>query len=165
MKKNYDFWVCLHPIQKKLIMELKISFLIILVTFGNIFASNTYSQAAKVTLNVENKTLEQVMDAIEQQSEFYFLFNQKQIDIERKVNIHVEGKVINEILPDLFRGTNVKYAILDHKILLTTDDSDKYTERILRQAQYVVSGTVTDASNGEPMPGVNIVSEVRPQVP
>ncbi len=157
MKKNYDFWVCLHPIQKKLIMELKISILIILVTFGNIFASNTYSQAAKVTLNVENKTLEQVMDAIEQQSEFYFLFNQKQIDIDRKVNIHVEGKVINEILPDLFRGTNVKYAILDHKILLTTDDSDNYTERILHQAQYVVSGTVTDASNGDPMPGVNIV--------
>lgn len=124
MKKNYDLWVSMYPALKKLIMELKISILIIIISLGNIFASNTYSQSVKVRLDAENKTLEQVMDEIEQQSEFYFVFNQKQVDIDRKVDICVEGQII-EILPKLFDGTNVNYAVLDRKILLTIKNENK----------------------------------------
>ncbi len=36
------------------------------------------------------------MDEIEQQSEFYFIFNQKQIDVNRVVNIQAENKLITE---------------------------------------------------------------------
>ena len=103
MKKNYDLWVSTHPNLKRLIMELKIAILVVLVSVTNIFASNTYSQTAKVTINEGNQTLGQIMDEIEQQSEFYFIFNQKQIDINRKVKIRVEDKMINEVLPDLFQ--------------------------------------------------------------
>jgi uncharacterized protein (UPF0248 family) len=70
---------------------------------------------------VKNASLEQVMDDIEKQSEFYFIFNQKQIDVSRLVNIQAESKLITDILPELFEGTNVNFAILDKKILLTTD--------------------------------------------
>ena len=85
------------------------------------FATPTYSQVAKVSLDMKNTSLEQVMDEIETQSEFYFIFNQKQIDVNRVVDIQVENKLITDILPELFKGTNVNYAVLDRKILLTTD--------------------------------------------
>ena len=100
---------------------MKIAALIVFISVTNIFASNTYSQTAKVTLNMEQKSLENVMDEIEQQSEFYFIFNQKQIDVNRIVDIQAEESLITDILPELFRGTDIKYAILDRKILLTTD--------------------------------------------
>ena len=160
MKKNYHLRVQYHPNLKKLIMELKITILIVLVSVTNIFASNTYSQTAKVTLNMENKTLEQVMDEIEQQSEFYFIFNQKQIDVNRRVNVQVDSKLINEILPDLFTGTDVNYTVLDRKILLTTDpimDDLTINQSVTVLQQNLVTGTVTDTSTGDPMPGVNIV--------
>ena len=157
MKNNYDLRVSMHPTLKKLIMEIKISFLIIAISFGNIFASNTYSQVTKVTLNAENKTLEQVMDEIEQQSEFYFVFNQKQININRKINICAENKIIDEILPDLFKDTNVNYAILDRKILLTTEDRSKDLVINVFQQQFEVTGIITDVTTGEPMPGVNVL--------
>ncbi len=47
MKKNFDLWVYSHPTLKKLIMELKIAFLIILVSVSNVFATPTYSQTSK----------------------------------------------------------------------------------------------------------------------
>ena len=158
MKKNYDLRVSMHPALKKLIMEIKVSILIIVLSLGNILASNTYSQVTKVTLNAEKKSLEQVMDEIEQQSEFYFVFNQKQIDIDRKINISVEDKVINEILPYLFKGTNVNYTILDRKILLTTDDKTEFvekshSEKVFQQRQ--VTGKVTD-ERGDPLTGVSV---------
>lgn len=159
MKKKYDLRVSKRPILKKLIMEIKISILIIALSLGNILASNTYSQVTKVTLNAEKKSLEQVMDEIEQQSEFYFVFNQKQIDIDRKINIRVEDKVINEILPYLFKGTNVNYTILDRKILLTTDDKSEFLEKGYSEElfqQRIISGKIRDR-NGNLLTGVNVI--------
>ena len=124
MKKTFDLWVYSHPTLKKLIMELKIAFLIILVSVSNVLAIPTYSQVAKVSLDMENTSLEQVMDEIESQSEFYFIFNQKQIDVNRVVDIQADNKLITDILPELFKGTNVNYVVLDRKILLTTDPLD-----------------------------------------
>jgi uncharacterized protein (UPF0248 family) len=101
MKKTYDFWVYFHPTIKKLIMELKIAFLIVVISVSNIFATSSYSQVARVSLDMESKSLEQVMDEIESQSEFYFIFNQKQIDVTRVVDIQADNKLITDILPEL----------------------------------------------------------------
>ena len=160
MKKKSVLDVQRNSSLKKLLMELKIALIIILVSVTNVFAARTYSQAAKVTLNIENQTLEQVMDEIENQSEFYFIFNQKQIDINRIVDIHAEKKLITDILPKLFMGTNVNYAILDRKVLLTTDPLESKlltAASIIGSQQKIIRGTVTNAATGETMPGVNVV--------
>ena len=159
MKKNFDLWVYSHPTLKKLIMELKIAFFIIVISVSNVFATPTYSQVAKVSLNMENKSLEQVMDEIEHQTEFYFIFNQKQIDVNRVVNIDAENELITDVLPELFTGTNVNYVILDRKILLTTDPLENELLSIAsgtESQQNRVTGIVTE-KDGTPLPGVNVV--------
>ena len=159
MKKKFDLWVYSHPTLKKLIMELKIAFFIIVISVSNVFATPAYSQVAKVSLNMENKSLEQVMDEIESQSEFYFIFNQKQIDVNRVVNIQEDNKLITDILPELFKGTNVNYTVLDRKILLTTDPLENNllaTASVTEPQQNRITGTATD-KNGAPVPGANVV--------
>lgn len=162
MKKKPDLRIFSYPSIKKLIMELKIAFIIALVSVTNVLATSSYSQSAKVSLDMQEKSLEYVMDDIEKQSEFYFVFNQKQIDVSRVINIQANNKLIDDILPELFDGTDVNYVILDRKILLTTDPIES---RLLNSTsgtkaqQLKITGTVTDASTGEPLPGVNIQIE------
>ena len=86
MKKSY-LWVT--PTLNKLIMELKIALILFLFNISSVFAGSVYSQVAKVSLDVENRSLEQVMDEIERQSEFYFIFNQKQIDVNRRLTLRL----------------------------------------------------------------------------
>src|ERR1035437_4680071 len=117
MKKNFDLCVHFNPSLKKLFMELKIAIFIIVVSVSNVFATPSYSQGARVSLDMKDKSLDQVMDEIEIQSDFYFIFNQKQIDINRVVDIEVNNKLITDVLPELFKGTNVNYAVFDKKIL------------------------------------------------
>ncbi|TSA38028.1 MAG: SusC/RagA family TonB-linked outer membrane protein [Porphyromonadaceae bacterium] len=139
-------------------MELKIAFLLILVSVSNLFAIPTYSQIAKVSLDMENKSLEQVMDEIERQSEFYFIFNQKQIDVGRIVSIQSENQLITAILPELFKGTNVNYVVLNRKILLTTDPLENRLVSLASEDEQQlkrITGTVTD-KNGAPLPGTNV---------
>jgi TonB-linked SusC/RagA family outer membrane protein len=159
MKKKCDLWVYSHPTLKKLIMELKIALLLILVGVSNVFATRSYSQVAKVSLDMKSTSLEQVMDKIESQSEFYFIFNQKQIDVNRTVDIQAENKLITDILPELFKGTNVNYVVFDRKILLTTDpleNSSLAIESGTESQQKQITGTVT-GKDGTPLPGVNVV--------
>jgi TonB-linked SusC/RagA family outer membrane protein len=159
MKKKFDLWVHSNPILKKLIMELKIAILFIVVGVSNVLATPTYSQVAKVSLDIKNRSLEQVMDEIESQSEFYFIFNQKQIDVNRVVDIQAENKLITDILPELFKETNVNYVVFDRKILLTTDPLDNYLLAIASEPepqQKQITGTITDATTGEALAGVNI---------
>ena len=157
MKKKRDQWVVTLPTLKKLIMELKISLLLIILSVTTALAEPGYSQLAKVSLDMQDKSLEQVMDEIEKQSEFYFIFNQKQIDVERSVDIKVENKLITDVLPQLFSGTDVHYLLLDRKILLTTDPLYKDLKNSLyNDQQRRVSGKVTDNS-GQPLIGVSVV--------
>ncbi len=159
MKKN-DLWVHNSPTLYKLIMELKIVFLFILVSISNIYASPTYSQITRVSLNKNNATLEQVMDEIEKQSEFYFIFNQKQIDVTRIVNIHAEKKIIADVLQELFEGTDVSYAVFDKKILLTTAIVGNNVFPASSSAdpkRVTVKGSITDLTTHESIPGVNVV--------
>ena len=158
MKKNSDLWMYSHPNLKKLLMVLKIQLLIILVSVSNVLAITSYSQMAKVSLSMENTSLEQVMDEIENQSEFYFIFNQKQIDVNRVVSIQADNKLITDILPELFKGQDVNYAVFDKKVLLTTDPLDNNVISIASETsaqQNQVAGTVTD-EQGIPLPGVSI---------
>jgi TonB-linked SusC/RagA family outer membrane protein len=140
-------------------MKLRIVLFIVLVNFSLFLASPSCAQTVRVSLDMENKTIEQVMDEIEKQSEFYFIFNQKQIDVNRIVTIQESNKPISEILPELFKGTGVNYVIIDRKILLTTDpiDSDFVSSLMLSDTQQkLIVGTVT-GTDGSPIPYVNVV--------
>src|SRR5664280_2806404 len=159
MKKKFDLWVHSNPTLKKLIMELKIAILFVVVGVSNVLATPTYSQVAKVSLDMKNRSLEQVMDEIESQSEFYFIFNQKQIDVNRAVDIQADNRLITDILPELFKGTNVNYVVFDKKILLTTDPIENNLMAIssgTEPQQGHITGTVT-GKDGTPLAGVNVV--------
>ena len=159
MKKEFDVKAYVTPSLKKLIMELKGAFFIMMVSISTVLANSTYSQITSVTLDMKSTSLEQVMDNIESQSEFYFIFNQKQIDVNRVVSVRAENKLITDVLSDLFTGTDVNYIVLDRKILLTTDPLESGLLSISAGQAYQprqITGTVTDKS-GMALPGANVV--------
>ncbi|MBN2772797.1 MAG: TonB-dependent receptor [Prolixibacteraceae bacterium] len=131
---------------------MRLTVFIILVSAFQILAVTSYSQKTRLSLSFHNAPLEQVLDEIENISEFYFLFNQKTIDVNRKVDISVEDQKINEILDGLFKDTDVGYLITNRQIILNKDD--ELNDILYQQAE--VRGKVTDL-RGQPMPGVTVV--------
>jgi len=90
-------------IGKKLFMIMKISAFLLFCCLVNIFAGPTYSQSTKISLNLKDATIEDVLNKIEDVSEFYFLFNQKLIDVNQKVNIEADKEPIKDILDHIFK--------------------------------------------------------------
>ena len=139
---------------------MRLSLLFFLFGALNLVASNSYSQKTKITLNLNQSAVSQVLKKIESQSEFYFLYNNKLIDIERKVDVSVKKKQIKDILDDLFAGTDVSYLVIDRQIVLTPKSmiakAIKGNNLLLTPQQITITGNVTD-ENGNPLPGANVI--------
>ena len=142
---------CDFHILFKTLRVMRITMFILLVSILQTFANDTYSQKTRLSLDVSNQKLVDVLDEIENQSEFFFLYNEKLIDTDRAVTISVNNRKIDDILNELFAGTDVVYTITDRKIIL----APSYLSETVQQ-QKSVSGTVTDES-GQPLPGVTVV--------
>lgn len=165
MKKKLNEGNIAPPLLTKINRVMKITALLIVFGIVNVMASNSYSQKARISLNMNDASLEMVLDEIENQSEFYFLFNQKLIDSNRKVRVNAENQKIETILNELFVGTKVNYVVFDRQIVLTTtavedlsqgmNSSISRTEMIQQEKEII--GTVTSADDGSGLPGVNVI--------
>jgi TonB-linked SusC/RagA family outer membrane protein len=136
---------------KKTFLIMRIIVFLLLAAFLQTHANNVYAQRTKLSLHYNNTALEKVLDAIENQSEFFFLYNEKLVDTQRKVSIKADNEGIENILNQLFASTRVEYSIVDRKIVLAPDDIAAVV-----QQQRGVSGSVTDRT-GAPLPGVTVV--------
>ncbi len=133
---------------------MRIGLFLLFVMMAQLHAENLYSQNTVINLKLENATVEQVLDKIEKETDFSFLFTDKSVDIDWKVNVDVHDKNINELLDILFGGTNVQYRIVDKQIVLS--NRPLLAENVNQQKK--ISGKVIDA-NGDPVIGANVVEK------
>jgi TonB-linked SusC/RagA family outer membrane protein len=156
--KKFGNLVCQFLLRhrKKLII-MRNTLLIVLISSLQVFAVDSYAQTKKISLDLKDATIKEVLYAIEKQSEFYFLFNSELIDVSKKVNITVQEEKVADILIRLFKNSEVDFLIKDRYIVLTpAGRSSGETFNLLVQQQGTVTGKVTD-SGGQPLPGVSIV--------
>jgi len=138
---------------KKWFKIMRLTFLFIFAGLMQVSAS-LYSQSTKLSLNFQNARVVDVLEAIENQSEFRFAYSAEYIDMNRKVNIDVKGKSIEQTLPLLFEGEGIKYSINDRHIMLFRVDMEPNSTQ--QQQNKSVTGKVTD-NTGSSLPGVSIV--------
>ena len=107
------------------------------------------AQTARFTIHLDNVPMEQVVNEIEAQSRYLFLFN-KDIDSRRIiVSVNAENQTITQILPALFKDTGLNYTIEGMSILVT-----KKSEK--SENPVTVSGRVTDLK-GLPIVGASVI--------
>ena len=125
MKKKSGFRGLIPPIwNKKFFRIMKLTFLFLFAGLMQVSAS-LYSQSTKLSLDFQNARVVDILEAIENQSEFRFAYSAEYIDMNRKVSIEVKGKSIEQTLPLLFEGAGVKYSINDRHILLFRADMEQ----------------------------------------
>jgi len=147
----------------KINLKMKLSMLFLLVTFFTVHANDTYGQRTKVSLDLEDVTIEKLLDEIESKTEFEFVYRLRDVDLKRKISITVNEETIDTVLDQIFQNTKTSYNLTNKRVYLIrkkeidvkVDKVDVVPEIIIQQS---VSGTVTD-ENGQPLPGANIIEK------
>lgn len=144
--------LCANLSQKLRVMKITAFLLLLGISLAN---ANNYAQTTVLSLNVENKTVREVFNEIERNSEYIFLYNDNAININRKVSLTANSLTIDKILDKLFSGTANTYTIDDRQIYIAR----KATTPVAAPQQnpgWQLTGTVVD-NFGDPVIGANIL--------
>ncbi|MDO3695157.1 SusC/RagA family TonB-linked outer membrane protein [Wenyingzhuangia sp. chi5] len=114
-----------------------------------------FSQEKKLTLDYKDSPLDQVLESIEKQTSYRFLFNANKIDSKSKVTIIIETNDLDLVLSMLFMNSDIEYVIRKEQILLTKQSEKSLT--FVTQEQRTVKGKVLNAQTKEPLMGVMVL--------
>ena len=149
--------------KKTIVIPLAMKLLTLLIFAGSMaFSATTYSQRAKFDLKFENSSFTEILNAIEKNSEFIFVYNGNVLNLDLKRSISVEGQSIDEVLSLLLKDTDVSYRIDDRQVFLYKRDEQKKQEDAAegvksdQPQKKEISGSVKD-TKGIPLPGVSVV--------
>ena len=70
-------------------------------------ANSLYSQSARLSIEMNNVSIEDVLNKIEENSEFHFIYNNELVNVDRKVNVKFDNETIESILKKVFKSTKV----------------------------------------------------------
>ncbi len=140
---------------RKLMIIMKLTWILLLAGMLQVSAS-VYSQSVKFSFNLKNQKVIDVLNEIETNSEFRFFYQNEQIELNRRVTVQTQNATVEEILTDIFKGTDISYSLKEEKLVLLMKENIANHSKTDGQQNRKISGKVTDKS-GQSLPGVTIV--------
>ena len=114
------------------------------------------ASAQIISLNITKGTITEVFKAIEDQSEYKFFYNDNQINLNKRVDVNIHEESIEQVLNNVFRGTDITYKIVKNHVVLTNKTMKDTELPSTNQNRKRLTGQVV-GQDGEPLIGVNVV--------
>ena len=137
--------------QNKVLKVMKIT---IFLWFAAIMHVSAGTFAQKVSLNVKNAAMEQVLDLIGKQSGYNFLYNAKMLRTARPVSLVVRDASLAEVLDKCFADQPLTFVINENTVVVREKRASVVSDPG-PPAAHTVKGVVTD-EKGVPLAGVSV---------
>ena len=131
----------------------KIVVALLLVWAGGSWAGlplEAQDQGRRFTVRVENVTMKEAIEAIQEKGDYSFLIRNKDIDLSRKVTVDVNAGTVEEMLRQMLAGTDIRYEVNGNRIVVFHSGTTQQTRET-----FTLKGKVTDI-HGEAVIGANI---------
>ena len=130
---------------------LAMKLIVILMTVFTIQSFAASGQTQKFNISLKQATIEDVLNVIEEESDYYFFFKGNEAELTNSnVDVNFRESSLEEILNFLLQDTKYSFKIIDNYVAIAP------RELVTQQPEErIVKGTVSD-SHGEPIPGVTV---------
>ena len=146
---------------KELFRVMRITLILLFVLSFQLLAENVNGQDAIVKLETNEVSVKQLINEIENQTDYLVVFSNREVNTSRIVNLKSNAGKVSEYLNEAFEDTDIGYDFENNYIILAKKDSEHKALEILsakevHQTGKTVTGKVVDA-NGNPVIGATIV--------
>jgi TonB-linked SusC/RagA family outer membrane protein len=155
MKKNNMRKVYLWSEPCKFLLIMKLTCVLTLLLFLNASAS-TYSQGAKMDINIQQATLKELFEQIKLQSDYKFLYNNDLVDDDLRIDVKIKGGSIEEILAEPLRKSNLSFKVIGKQVIVYP--AEAYPDMEIQPRANIIKGVISDTA-GAPLPGATITIE------
>lgn len=122
-------------------------------------------QLRSISLHLENASLSEVLNQIEEVSGYSFFYDENKVDLSHRVSVNADNKSVKDVLANILDSTGMTFEISNDQIVLVPESEKGNTVKSIvpstpqpQQQQKVVKGTVLDPL-GEPVIGANVVEK------
>lgn len=158
--KPLHLYLIFKNIELRHIMKLTV-FLPLLLS-AHLCAAAGYSQTTKVKIkSKEAASLGSLIQAIEDQTEYLFIYNEKEVDTNQKVSVSSQEMSVKDVLNESLDRINLTYELSGNYISLKKEKEKEnrtsQTEvQIAQQSKSPIKGKILDVQ-GEPLIGVTVL--------
>ena len=122
----------------------------------SLFPPGASAQDAGITLQMDDAPLVKVIDSVEQQSGYSFIYAKEIVDEQRKLSIDVRNASMETVLAKMFAGTDVVWTVERRQIVLSRKDVRSTAPGKTAEKPRKISGKILDAATSEPLAGVAV---------
>lgn len=148
-----ESWIYKHgvPIRvgKTLVIKMRMILLSLFLLQGSLFANIVDAQQHKVTLQVKDRELVEVIAELRKQTGLRFFYSMDKLKAVGKVSVDVKDGMVMDVLDAILQNTGLTYQVLNDVITI------KSQELPAQQKSVKVSGKVISKSKA-PLPGVTV---------
>lgn len=159
MKTNVNGELSLS-VPKLSTLKMRWTTLLLIVSLFKIQA-NSYSQTTKITLDVENANLLEIIDSIERQTDIKFLSSEEIINAPKLFSIKVKERKITSFLDELLEGSDIAYRIVEKQVILIKTASSNTLKSLSATnslQEILIKGKVVDQDK-IPLAGASILEK------
>ncbi|KUJ62334.1 SusC/RagA family TonB-linked outer membrane protein [Flavobacteriaceae bacterium CRH] len=152
------------------IMKITLFQFVLALVFSSVTMANSINGQkkldTKVTITVENLTLDNALSKIEKSAHVKFSYNSRLPQLNYKVSIDANNEMLSSILSRILAPFNISYSEISNQIILQksaiadpfakADNRDSLFE--ILTAGPIIKGKVTDPS-GVPLPGATVLAK------
>lgn len=139
---------------QKLFLMMRLTFFFLLLGLMQVSAT-AWSQQTNLSLKMGNAKVEDVLKAIEEQSNYYFLYRSDMLKTIPAVSVDLSNAKVEQILDKVLKPYGFTYSIDDRIVVIKKADAAT-PQPNGGQQERKVTGTVKDAG-GSGLPGVSVV--------
>ena len=123
-------------------------------------AEMSYTQNARVTINKRKATLKEVLNEIEKQTDYLFIYN-NEVNTSEEVSVRAKQKAVSEVLNSILEEKDMNYSMEGNHILLSVYENDNINSEdissiLIQQKKKQITGRIVD-QNGLSIIGANII--------
>ena len=134
----------------KILLAMKLTIIMMVATLSAVSA-NTYSQM--VTLREKNISIVNVLNLIEKQTNYHFLFDKRDISKAGSITVNIENVTVEQALNKCLKDQPLTYKIFENTIVIK--GLNNLNTELSPPKDIIIKGTVSD-SRGLTLPGVSI---------
>ena len=149
-----DSFIPFKPHYKHIFRIMKLTFILLFIFISGIFASEALSQTMRVSIDAKDISTQELMQEIEKQTDYLFVYNKDEVNLNRKVSIRATNQTVAEVLNKVFNQTDVIFAMEGSNIMLMKKESEESLP-VTQQKDITINGIVID-EQGEPIIGANV---------
>ena len=114
-----------------------------------------------MSLQLENTTLRELFEMIEERYDYTFLIRNNDIDLNERVSLNMTNKSVEDILKNALKNQQADFELSENRIIIykatNKITANKPATSVSQQQKFKVNGVVVDDATSEPIIGANVV--------